>query len=219
MGGLQKSVLRVLFDAVGHAVCQDLDAVGGGVEEILRDHAVDILGHGGEEIVKEDPQRLQSGHGGGVVGADTIQIVTPHLGGLNCGLLEDYANTDLPAQRKWGKDLLKKLKQTPDVWLESNTGSVELISYEDPVNEEKVIVLINHGGRTSSKRYLFVAEHISDPQPAYAVELMIKTDDKVTVKDGSKDLQFKKAGKNICVPITMDTMWKFITVKKKNRKQ
>lgn len=138
---------------------------------------------------------------------------------LNCGLLEDYANTDLPAQRKWGKDLLKKLKQTPDVWLESNTGSVELISYEDPLNEEKVIVLINHGGRTSSKRYLFVAEHISDPQPAYAVELMIKTDNRVTVKDGSKDLQFKKAGKNICVPITMDTMWKFITVKKKNRKQ
>ena len=89
-GKLQKSVLCVLFDAVGHAVCQYLDAQGGGVEEILRDHAVDILGHRGEEVIEENPQRLQSGHGGGVVGADTLHIVAPHLGGGRGGGGEDH---------------------------------------------------------------------------------------------------------------------------------
>ena len=82
----------MLFDAVGHAVCQDLNTVGGGVEVVLGDHAVDILGHGSEEIVEEDTQRLQSGHGGGVVGADAIQVVAPHLGGGGRGGGEDHSS-------------------------------------------------------------------------------------------------------------------------------
>jgi hypothetical protein len=89
---------------------------------------------------------------------------------------------------------------------------VELVSYED-AKGKKVFVLINHGGRENSFRTLFVTDHISDPQPAYRVELKIRTDKDVTVVCGKEKLAVKRKGKYAVVPIVMDSAWKFITVK------
>ena len=131
---------------------------------------------------------------------------------LNCGLLEDYAETVLPAQMEWGKNLLKKIVPAPAAYLENSSGNVELVSYED-AKGKKVFVLVNHGGRENSFRTLFVTDHISDPQPAYRVELKIRTDKDVTVVCGKEKLAVKRKGKYAAVSIVMDSAWKFITVK------
>lgn len=132
---------------------------------------------------------------------------------LNCGLLEDYADTALPAQMEWGKKLLQKLLPSPDVRLDGSSGNVELVSYDDPKGG-KVFVLINHGGRENSLRTIYVTEHISDPQPAYRVNLMIRTETDLEVQCGKIKLPVKRKGKFAIVPVVMDSTWKFVKVKK-----
>ncbi|MBQ9771467.1 MAG: hypothetical protein IJW23_06550, partial [Lentisphaeria bacterium] len=132
---------------------------------------------------------------------------------LNCGLLEDYADSALPAQMQWSKDLLKKLAPSQKFRLDGKSGNVELVPYSDK-NGESVCVLLNHGGRENSLRTLFVTEQITDPQPAYQVELLIRSKEQVEVFCGKTRLTVRRKGKYIAVPVTMDSTWKFIRVKK-----
>ena len=132
---------------------------------------------------------------------------------LNCGLLEDYADSILPAQLDWGKELLKKLAPSQKFRLDGKSGNVELVPYCDK-NGDSVCVLINHGGREGSLRTLFVTEQITDPQPAYKVKLLIRSKETVEVYGDNKLLPVDRKGKYIVVPVTMDSTWKFIRIKK-----
>ena len=134
---------------------------------------------------------------------------------LNCGLMQDYANTVLAAQRKWGKELFCKFLPAPDAHLDGKSGNVELVAYEDKSKDEKVYVLVNHGGRVGSLRVLYIGEHITDPQPPFAVNLMIRTDTDLIIKEGNRILNAARKGKYISIPVVMDSTWKFITVKSK----
>ena len=132
---------------------------------------------------------------------------------LNCGLMEDYADSVLPAQMSWGKELLKKLIPAQKFRIEGKSGNVELVPYCNE-NGESVCVLLNHGGRETSLRTLFVTEQITDPQPAYQVELLIRSKEPVEAFCGKTRLAAHRKGKYFAVPVTMDSTWKFIRVKK-----
>ena len=135
---------------------------------------------------------------------------------LNCGLMQDYANTVLAAQRKWGKELFCKFLPAPDAHLDGKSGNVELVAYEDKSKDEKVYVLVNHGGRIGSLRFLYIGEHITDPQPPFAVDLMICTETDIIATEGNRELKTTRKGKYISIPVVMDSTWKFIKVKSKN---
>ena len=96
--------------------------------------------------------------------------------------------------------------------LENGSGNVELVSYKNP-DGGNVFVLLNHGGRENSFRILFATDHISDPQPAYRVNLKIRSDSDLKVFCGTTELAAKRTGKFIIVPVVMDSMWKFIRTK------
>lgn len=135
---------------------------------------------------------------------------------LNCGLMEDYADTALPAQMQWGKKLFRKLFPAPAVRLDGGSGNVELVAYDDPKGG-KVYVLLNHGGRENSMRTIYATDHISDPQPAYKVELMIRDGKQLEFFNGKTKLQASRKGKYISVPVVMDSTWKFIKGKEVHR--
>ncbi|MBR2439514.1 MAG: alpha-L-fucosidase [Lentisphaeria bacterium] len=131
---------------------------------------------------------------------------------LNCGLMEDYSDTALPAQMEWGKKLLRKIMPEPSAFLEGGSGNVELVSYNDQ-KDGMTFVLLNHGGRENSFRILFGTDHITDPQPAYKVDLMIRSDADLQIQCGKEELSCMRKGKYISVPVVMDSTWKFIKVK------
>ncbi len=132
---------------------------------------------------------------------------------LNCGVMEDYYDTALPAQMEWTRHLLQSVIQKPEVCLKSESGNVELVAYDD-VADEKVCVLINHGGRENSLKCNYITEHISSPQPAYQVELrVLSNDDKLEAKVGSRVLRPVRRGKYQVFSITLDSTWKFIRIK------
>lgn len=133
---------------------------------------------------------------------------------LNCNLMADYANSALVAQRLWGNELFRKYLPMPEAYLDNPAGNVELVAYEDKKKNEKVFVLVNHGGRVGSLRIMFVGEHITDPQPIFKLNLMVKSDADVTVTEGDHELSAAVKGKYISIPVIMDSTWKFIRIKK-----
>ena len=132
---------------------------------------------------------------------------------LNCGVMDDYYDTALPAQMEWTRQLLQSVIQKPEVCLKNESGNVELVAYDD-VADEKVCVLINHGGRENSLKCNYITEHISSPQPAYQVELrVLSDDDKLEAKVGSRVLRPVRRGKYQVFSLTLDSTWKFIRIR------
>ena len=85
----------------------------------------------------------------------------------------------------------------------------------DKSKDEKVYVLVNHGGRNGSLRFLYIGEHITDPQPPFAVDLMIRTETDIIATEGNRELKTTRKGKYISIPVVMNSTWKFIKVKSK----
>ena len=132
---------------------------------------------------------------------------------LNCGIMEDYYDTALPAQMEWTRHLLQSVIHTPEVSLKSESGNVELVAYKG-AGDEKVFALINHGGRENSLKNNYITEHISSPQPAYRVELRVRSgNDKLTAKVGTQVLRPVRRGKYLVFSLILDSTWKFIRIK------
>ncbi|HOG50750.1 MAG TPA: hypothetical protein PKY10_09185, partial [Lentisphaeria bacterium] len=129
---------------------------------------------------------------------------------LNCSLFTNYADGALPVYKHWTENLLRLIHPRAAFELISPAGDVEIVSYRHPSKGETVHVLLNHGGRRTSLRYLFTSEQVIAPQPAYPVTLRIRSATDLNITVDGKPVQTIRRGASILVPIVMDSLWKFV---------
>lgn len=134
---------------------------------------------------------------------------------LNCAMFADYTDGALPVYKQWMENLLRRIHPRAAFELISPGGDVEIVSYRHPSKDETVHVLLNHGGRRTSLRYLYTSEQVIAPQPAYPVTLRIRSNADLRITVDGKPVQAVRKGTSIQVPIVMDSLWKIVKSTKK----